>query len=257
MVLPEVRVVFVFAEDLKVSIRRRRIVYGVNLHLGYGVYGLLGPNGAGKTTLMRTLATALPIAAGRLEILGLTLGQGRRPSSFLRQRIGFAPQLPLVLRHLTVYDQVAYVAWLKDVRSSEMTARVSWALEQVNLLDRAQSRTRSLSGGMLRRLGIAMAIVADPDLLLLDEPTAGLDPEQRLAFRRMVIRLGATRCVVLSTHLIEDVVAACQTVLVLNDGRTVFEGTPSGLASRADPGRTGSRSPVEAGFAQVIGVQCT
>lgn len=246
---------FVVADDLRISIRRRLIVHNVRLNLGAGVHGLLGPNGAGKTTLIRTLATAIPHSAGRLEILGSTLGKGHRPSSALRSRIGFSPQQPLVLRHLTVRDQVGYAAWLKGVRPRELNGRVNWALEQVKLLDRAESRTRSLSGGMLRRLGIAMAIVSDPELLLMDEPTAGLDPEQRTAFRRMVIDLGATRCIIISTHLIEDVAAACQMVAVMHEGHTVFHGTPSELAAKADPALKGIRTPVEAGFAQVTGVQ--
>ncbi|MDQ1295785.1 MAG: type transport system ATP-binding protein [Actinomycetota bacterium] len=240
------------ARGMETRIRRRPIVCGVDLRWGAGVRGLLGRNGAGKTTLIRTLATALAPSAGTLEILGTDVRSWRELPG-LRRRIGYAPQHTPVLRHLTVRDQVAYAGWLKDVPAAGLSERVDMVLGQVDLADRAGSRTRSLSGGMLRRLAVAMALVADPPVLFLDEPTAGLDPAQRITFRRLVGRLGAERLVVLSTHLIEDVVAACQDVTVLHAGRVVFEGTPQGLADRAGDGADPERSPAEAGFAALTG----
>ncbi|MDQ1306259.1 MAG: type transport system ATP-binding protein [Actinomycetota bacterium] len=246
------------ARGLETRIRRRAIVRGVGLRWGAGVRGLLGKNGAGKTTLIRTLATALSPSAGTLEILGTDVAS-RRDLPGLRRRIGYAPQHTPILRHLTVRDQVAYAGWLKGVSADSLSERVEVVLEQVDLADRAGSRTRSLSGGMQRRLAVAMALVADPPVLFLDEPTAGLDPTQRIMFRRLVGRLGSERLVVLSTHLIEDVVAACQEVTVLHAGQVVFEGSPQDLAGagRTATGRTQApdteRSPVEVGFATVIG----
>jgi ABC-2 type transport system ATP-binding protein len=241
------------AEDVVVRIGRRDIVRGVDLALRPGVTGLLGPNGAGKTTLIRALATALPIAAGTLRLFGTALPCRDRDLREIRRRIGYAPQLPLVLRHLTVLDQVAYAAWLKGLTPRAGAARARLVLEHVDLADRAHDKTRTLSGGMLRRLGIAMALVGEPDLLLLDEPTTGLDPEQRVAFRRLVHRLGETRTVLLSTHLIEDVVSLCARIVVLAGGRVVFDGTADGLAERASAEHRDGRSPVEAGFRAVTG----
>jgi ABC-2 type transport system ATP-binding protein len=243
----------VHVRDLRVRIGHREIVRGIDLALDTGVTGLLGPNGAGKTTLIRALATALPAAAGSLRLFGTALPCRDRELREIRRRIGYAPQLPLVLRHLTVLDQVAYAAWLKGLAPRVGAARARMALAQVDLADRAADKTRTLSGGMLRRLGIAMALVGNPDLLLLDEPTTGLDPEQRVAFRRLVHRLGATRTVLLSTHLIEDVVSLCARIVVLAEGRIVFDGTADGLAGRASAVDVDGRSPVEAGFFAVTG----
>ncbi|HEV7823295.1 MAG TPA: ATP-binding cassette domain-containing protein [Mycobacteriales bacterium] len=241
------------AEELRVRIGRREIVRGVDLSLETGVTGLLGPNGAGKTTLIRALATALPAAAGTLRLFGTALPCRDRRLREIRSRLGYAPQLPLVLRHLTVLDQVAYAAWLKGFTPRAGEVRARRALAQVDLADRAGDRTKTLSGGMLRRLGTAMALVGDPDLLLLDEPTTGLDPEQRVAFRRLVHRLGETRTVLLSTHLIEDVVSLCARIVVLADGQIVFDGTVDGLAGQASAAHADGRSPVEAGFRTVTG----
>jgi ABC-type multidrug transport system ATPase subunit len=239
------------ARDLRVRIGRREILHGVDLQAGTGTIGLLGPNGAGKTTLVRALATALPAAAGTLRLFGADVLGARRDLYDVRRRIGYAPQLPLVLRHLTVQDQVRYAAWLKGLDEGAGSLGAVHALKAVGLTDRATDKTKTLSGGMLRRLGIAMALVGNPALLLLDEPTAGLDPGQRVAFRDLARGLGRTRTVLLSTHLIEDVADVCDRIVVLADGRTVFDGTADGLASRA-PGPTRfGRSPVEAGFSVV------
>jgi ABC-type multidrug transport system ATPase subunit len=242
----------VSASGLDVRVGRHVVIHDLDLRLRGGVLGLLGPNGAGKTTLIRALATALPVAGGELRLFGVDV---RRPGGRLREvrsRIGYAPQSPLVLRHLSVAEQVEYAGWLKGLDATASSRRRQTVLEQVRLTDRAATRTGSLSGGMLRRLGIAMALVAEPDLLLLDEPTAGLDPEQRVAFRNMVTELGRSATVVLSTHLIEDVVSVCPAVVVLAGGRTVFSGTPEALAAKATRISDG-RTPVEAGFSAVTG----
>jgi ABC-2 type transport system ATP-binding protein len=241
------------AHGLRVRIGRHEIVHHVDLRIGTGTLGLLGPNGAGKTTLLRALATALSTADGSLRLFDTDVSGSRvrRSSAALRavrRRIGYAPQLPLVLRHLTVLDQVRYAGWLKGLDVGAGSLGAQRVLKMVDLADRAADKTRTLSGGMLRRLGIAMALVGDPDLLLLDEPTAGLDPDQRVAFRDLARRLGQTRTVVLSTHLIEDVAAVCDRIVVLARGRTVFEGTPDALAQQATTPPRFGRSPVEAGF---------
>jgi len=225
-------------------------VAGVDLLTGPGVFGLLGPNGAGKTSLLRMMATAMPPSSGSLRLLG------RDPGSYgarreIRRRLGYLPQNPGYYPGFTVTEYVEYFALLKEVPSARVRAAVATAIDRVELGDRRKSRLRTLSGGMVRRVGIAQAIVNEPELLLLDEPTAGLDPEQRVAFRALLRDLGQRATVVVSTHLVEDVAAACAEVALMDRGRIVFQGTPGALAARSggqDPGDT----PIERGYSAVL-----
>jgi ABC-type multidrug transport system ATPase subunit len=217
------------ATGLRIRAGSRLAVDGLDLTLGPGVHGLLGPNGAGKTTLMRALATVVRPKDGRLRLLGRDVRQ-RKTLRALRARLGYLPQHFGFYPRFTVRDYVEYMAWLREVPATAVPAATQHAIDRVGLTDRADSRLRSLSGGMLRRAGIAQAIVNEPELLLLDEPTVGLDPGQRVEFRELLRDLGDTSCVLVSTHLVEDVVAACTNVLLLDAGRLVFRGRPEELA---------------------------
>jgi ABC-type multidrug transport system, ATPase component len=223
------------AQQLRVRAGRRMAVDGLDLALGPGVHGLLGPNGAGKTTLVRALATVVRPASGTLRLLGedVSAGSGLRG---VRRQIGYLPQEFGYYRRFTVREFVEYVAWLKQMPPAEVPGAVQRAIDRVGLTDRADHRMRTLSGGMVRRAGIAQAIVNDPVILLLDEPTVGLDPDQRLQFRTLLRDLAADTCVVVSTHLVEDVAAACTDVMLIDDGRLVFRGVPADLAAAADNG---------------------
>ncbi|WP_033320544.1 ABC transporter ATP-binding protein [Streptomyces yerevanensis] len=239
------------AEGLKVRAGLRRMaVDGLDLSLGTGVHGLLGPNGAGKTTLIRSLATVLRPAGGTLELLGTSLG-GATDLRELRRLIGYLPQDFGYYKRFTVREFVEYMAWLKEVPRRDIPAAVQRAVERVGLADRADDRMRTLSGGMVRRAGIAQAIVNDPRILLLDEPTVGLDPAQRLRFRELLHELGIDTCVVVSTHLVEDVAAACTEVVLLAEGKLVFEGTPNELAAAGGPKDVGD-SPIERGYSALL-----
>lgn len=218
------------ARDLHVRFRRRLVLKGMDLDVFVGVHGLLGRNGAGKTSLLRTVATLLQPTSGSLTAFGDLVPREGEPLRQLRARIGYSPQLPAVLPQLTVHEQVTYAGWLKGMGSMRAAAAALEALERVRLADRRHERVRGLSGGMVKRLSIAMAITAKPELVLLDEPTAGLDPEQRVVFRQLVAELGQSTAVVLSTHLIEDVLAVCDEVTVMRSGRSVFHGTPAAMA---------------------------
>ncbi|MFD8597620.1 ABC transporter ATP-binding protein [Kitasatospora sp. NPDC059646] len=229
--------------------RRKLAVDGLDLTLGTGAHGLLGPNGAGKTTLIRSLATVLRPAGGELELLGTAAGGGDLRA--LRRRIGYLPQDFGYYRRFTVREFVEYMAWLKEVPKAGAADAVQRAIERVGLADRADHRMKTLSGGMVRRAGIAQAIVNDPDLLLLDEPTAGLDPAQRLRFRELLQDLGRDACVVVSTHLVEDVAAACTDVVLFADGRLVFQGSPDDLAAAGGPEHPGD-SPLERGYSALL-----
>ncbi|MEU9336365.1 ABC transporter ATP-binding protein [Streptomyces sp. NPDC048290] len=239
------------ATGLKVRVGRNRMaVDGIDLSLSTGVHGLLGPNGAGKTTLIRTLATVLRPTGGGLELLGGSVG-GPGGHRAVRRRIGYLPQEFGYYKRFTVREFVEYMAWLKEVPKAEIPAAVQRAVERVGLADRADDRMKALSGGMVRRVGIAQAIVNDPAILLLDEPTVGLDPAQRLRFRELLQELGADTCVLVSTHLVEDVAAACTDVMVLAGGRLVFQGAPDRLAALGGPGHPGD-SPLERGYSALL-----
>jgi ABC-2 type transport system ATP-binding protein len=229
---------------------RTMAVAGVDLQAGQGVLGLLGPNGAGKTTLLRMLATVVPPTSGRLRLLGRDPGQ-YGPRQQVRRQLGYLPQDLGYYRGFTVAEFVEYFALLKDVPAARVAGAVATAIDRVGLGDRAQSRLRTLSGGMLRRTGIAQAIVNEPALLLLDEPTAGLDPEQRVVFRALLRDLGECATVVVSTHLVEDVGAACAQVALMDQGTIVFHGTPADLAARGAGHGTGD-GPLERGYSAVL-----
>jgi ABC-2 type transport system ATP-binding protein len=225
-------------------------VAGVDLKTGPGVFGLLGPNGAGKTSLLRMMATAMPPSSGSLRLLGRDPGR-YGPRREIRRSLGYLPQNPGYYPGFTVTEYVEYFALLKEVPAARIGAAVATAIDRVELGDRRKARLRTLSGGMLRRVGIAQAIVNEPELLLLDEPTAGLDPQQRVAFRALLRDLGQRATVVVSTHLVEDVGAACAEVALMDVGRIVFQGTPDALAARSggqDPGDT----PIERGYSAVL-----
>ncbi|MEU1799509.1 ABC transporter ATP-binding protein [Streptomyces sp. NPDC019937] len=239
------------ATGLKVRVGRNHMaVDGLDLSLGTGVHGLLGPGGAGKTTLIRALATVLRPAEGTLELLGESVGDLSEHRA-LRRRIGYLPQEFGYYRRFTVRESVEYMAWLKGVPGADIPGAVQRAVERVGLADHGEERMKALSGGMVRRAGIAQAIVNDPVILLLDEPTVGLDSAQRLRFRELLQELGTDTCVVVSTHLVEDVAAACTHVVLLAEGRLVFQGTPDELAAAGGPEHAGA-SPLERGYSALL-----
>jgi len=229
---------------------RTEVLRGVDLEIGNGVFGLLGPNGAGKTTLLRTLATVLHPAGGTVRLLGRDPGNATERRQ-VRRRLGYLPQALGYYPGFTVSEFVEYFALLKEMPAREIRPAVARAIERVGLEDLAKSKLGTLSGGMLRRVGIAQAIVNEPDLLLLDEPTAGLDPEQRVSFRAMLREIGTHGTVVVSTHLIEDVAAACGEVGLMANGQIVFRGTPRQLTARGTGFDLGD-SDLERGYGAVL-----
>ena len=219
--------------DLTRRFGRNQAVAGVDLEAGPGVFGLLGPNGAGKTSLLRMMATVIPPTSGSLRLLDRdpgALGERRE----IRRRLGYLPQNLGYYPGFTVVEFIEYFALLEGHASARVPRAVAAAVERVDLGDKARAKLRTLSGGMLRRVGIAQAIVNEPELLLLDEPTAGLDPEQRVSFRELLRDFGERATVVVSTHLVEDVGAACSEVALMDRGKIVFLGSPEELRR---PGR--------------------
>jgi ABC-2 type transport system ATP-binding protein len=205
----------------------------VSLRLSGGVTGLLGPNGAGKTTLLRVLATALPADHGAFTVLGHDPGTARGRQE-VRRRLGYLPQTPGFHPDFTAFEFVDYVAILKEMTGRAARHReVRRVLDEVGLADVRGKRIRKLSGGMRQRVALGAALVGDPGFLVLDEPTVGLDPEQRMRFRELIAGAGEGRTVLLSTHQTEDVAMLCHRVLVMAGGRVRFEGTPAELTARA------------------------
>jgi ABC-2 type transport system ATP-binding protein len=236
--------------DVARSFGHTQAVAGVDLEVGPGVLGLLGPNGAGKTSLLRMMATVLQPSSGTLRLLGRDPGVTRQRRE-IRRTLGYLPQNLGYYPGFTVAEFVEYFALLKELPAARVPTAVATAIERVDLGSKARSKLRSLSGGMLRRVGIAQAIVNDPELLLLDEPTAGLDPEQRVTFRKLLRELGEHSIVVVSTHLVEDVGAACNQVALMNAGKLAFHGTPDALVTLGEGHGVGD-SALERGYSAAL-----
>ena len=198
---------------------------GVNLDLRPGVTGLLGPNGAGKTTLLRVLASILSPDEGRVRLLNHDPRDAREVAE-IRRRLGYLPQEMGFARGFTAAGFVEYIAVLKEwVEQSSRRAEVVRVLDLVGLGNVANKRIHTLSGGQRRRVGLAQALIGNPALLVLDEPTTGLDPEQRASLRRLVSGAAVESTVVLATHQTEDVAALCERIVVLEGGRIRYDGS--------------------------------
>lgn len=224
---------------------RHCVLDDVTLSLESGVTALLGPNGAGKSTLMRTLVTDLPPRSGRVVIGGRPLDSGRVIRS-ARSRIGYLPQDFGFDERFSVEEHVGYLAWLRGVPRSLRSSAALEAMSFVGLAEQRGTRMGALSGGMRQRAGIAGAMVGLPDILVLDEPTVGLDPGQRASFRRLVTALPSSH-VLLSTHLTEDVEAVAEHVILLVEGRVTHEGTVEDFRARHGSVEAGYLTMAEAG----------
>lgn len=210
-----------------------RAVDRISISLGHGVTGLLGPNGAGKSTLLRIVATVLAPDDGSVRVLGEDPSD-REGRLSIRRRLGYFPQEPGYYANLTAFEFVDYIAILKEM--TDRRARhdeVRRVLAQVELDAVAHKRIKALSGGMRRRVILAQALLGHPEVLVLDEPAAGLDPEQRLRFREAVSAVAEHHTVLLSTHQTEDVQALCQRVVVMDHGRVLHDGSPDALVANA------------------------
>jgi ABC-2 type transport system ATP-binding protein len=206
---------------------------GVDLSLTAGVVGLLGPNGAGKTTLLRLLATALTPTTGTLSLLGLNPADPAHRTE-IRRRLGYLPQELGYPFAFTAFAFVDYIALLKEWKDrAERHAEVHRVLDLIDVGDLATKRLRSMSGGQRRRVALAQALLGAPPVLILDEPTTGVDPEQRVTLRAVLAEVARTSIVVLSTHQTEDIAALCERVVVLEHGRIRYDGAVTDLVRQA------------------------
>ena len=202
----------------------------VNLTLSEGIFALLGPNGAGKTTLMSILATLLDPTSGTARVDGHDV---RKDKQAVRELLGFLPQDFGLYPSLTAFETLDYMALLSNINDpADRKRRVESALERMNLTAVRNRRVGGFSGGMRQRVGLAQALLNSPKLLIVDEPTAGLDPEERIRVRSLLAELAGDRTIILSTHLIADVEAVADRVAVLHRGVIRFEGTPAEMLER-------------------------
>ena len=200
--------------------RNKIAVYRISLTLGKGIYGLLGANGAGKTTLMRMLCGILTPTSGTITYDGLDVSEEgyRALLGYLPQDFGYYPEF-------SGRDFLLYMAALKGLGKESAKNRVNELLELVSLMDVAKKKIKTYSGGMKQRLGIAQALLNEPQILILDEPTAGLDPKERVRFRNLIADLGKDNIVILSTHIVSDIDRVADRILMMNNGKLVFNGT--------------------------------
>ncbi len=203
----------------------------VSLQIGNGMFGLLGPNGAGKTTLMRILTTIVPPTSGTVEVNGIPIEKRRN----IREITGYLPQEFSMYPAFSVYEALDYLGILSGISDNKLRRNIiNQLLERVNLSKFSKVKVKALSGGMKRRLGIAQALLADPKILIVDEPTAGLDPEERIRFRNMLGSLSAERIVILSTHIVEDIESTCENIAILDNGKIVYTGSTGKLLESAE-----------------------
>lgn len=203
---------------------RFKALNGISLEIGEGMFGLLGPNGAGKTTLMRAICGVLEQSRGTITLNGINLAEKREE---LQSLIGYLPQEFGTYENMTAYEFLDYQAMLKDIRDPEKRANiVVRVLRAVHLQEKQDDKIGSYSGGMKQRVGIAQILLHLPQILVVDEPTAGLDPRERIRFRNLLVELSKERIVIFSTHIIEDISSSCNRVAVLNEGELLFWGTP-------------------------------
>ncbi|MCI8466482.1 MAG: ABC transporter ATP-binding protein [Lachnospiraceae bacterium] len=209
---------------------KKQALKDLNLTIREGMYGLLGTNGAGKTTMMKVLTTLTKKSGGTVSVCGIPVEQAGK----VRAMVGYLPQDFSMYGGMSAYEAMDYLGVLSGLTRAERKTRIRPLLERVNLQENGKMKVRAMSGGMRRRLGIAQALLHDPKVLIVDEPTAGLDPEERVRFRNLLCEVAQNRIVILSTHIVGDVEATCEQIGVLDQGELIFDGTVEELLSLAE-----------------------
>lgn len=218
-------------QDINKSYGSKRALKGINLVLSEGVYGLLGPNGAGKSTMMNILVGNLPQSSGKILLDGIDV---RTLGDSFREKIGYMPQQQTFYPDFSVEQFLFYMASIRGLNKEEANRQINWALEEVSLSDIRRKKIKTLSGGMKQRLLLAQAIIHDPKILILDEPTAGLDPKQRIAVRNLIGKISLHKIVILSTHVVQDVEFIANDLILMSDGVVRCMKSPGELLHEMD-----------------------
>lgn len=204
----------------------------VNLEIPKGIYGLLGENGAGKTTLMRVLTTVLKPTDGNVALDGILYNEGNYEK--IQRKIGYLPQEIDLYPSLTVRECLAYMGDLAGIEKRECRKRMEYYLEKTSLAEHQKKKMKQLSGGMKRRVGLIQALLNEPDFLIVDEPTTGLDPEERIRIRNLLVEFAENRTVLFSTHVVEDLAATCSQLAVMRKGTVLYSGSVRELMEEAN-----------------------
>lgn len=215
-------------QNLKKSFGKKEILHDISCNLENGVYGLLGPNGAGKTTFLRCVLGLYSYQSGTILLDGKNTTRQKK-----QLNIGYLPQESGVFPGLTVEEQLRYFSTLKKIKKENVQNCIDEVLEKVHLTEQRNTLGRKLSGGMIRRLGIAQALLNHPDLVILDEPTTGLDPEERMRFKNIIRSIKEESIIIMSTHIVEDVEAVCNQIIVMKNGEFVITGTQEAVSQLA------------------------
>ena len=217
-------------KNLSKNYGRKAALKNVSVTIHSGMYGLLGRNGAGKTSLMRILATLSVPSGGEVSMNDISI----KETSKIREIVGYLSQNFSFYRNMSVYDAMDYLGLLSNLPDKIRKERIALLLEQVNLKENMRTKIKALSGGMKQRLGIAQVLLHDPQILIVDEPTAGLDPEERIRFRNMLSEFAEDRIVILSTHISSDVETSCENIGVLDNGKMIWNGAAEELIKQAE-----------------------
>lgn len=217
-------------KNLSKNYGRKAALKNVSVTIHSGMYGLLGRNGAGKTSLMRILATLSVPSGGEVSMNGIPINETGK----IREIVGYLSQNFSFYRNMSVYDAMDYLGLLSNLPDKIRKERIASLIEQVNLKENMRTKIKALSGGMKQRLGIAQALLHDPQILIVDEPTAGLDPEERIRFRNMLSEFAEDRIVILSTHISSDVETSCENIGVLDNGKMIWNGAAEELVKQAE-----------------------
>lgn len=219
----------IILEDVNKCYGKKQALNNVTMTIPEGMFGLLGRNGAGKTTLMKILVTLHKVTDGKVTICGVDV----KKSTVIRSMTGYLPQDFSMYGNMDVYEAMDYLGTLSGLTKEERKERIPELLEKVNLQNSYKTKIKAMSGGMRRRLGIAQAMLNNPKVLIVDEPTAGLDPEERVRFRNLLCEIAEEKIVILSTHIVGDIEATCENIAVLDEGSLKFVGTAAELLSEA------------------------
>lgn len=220
----------IIIRDLTKNYGKKAALKNVSVIIHSGIYGLLGPNGAGKTSFMRILAGLSEPSGGEISIHGVSINETAK----IREMVGYLPQDFSFYGNMSVYGAMDYLGLLSCVPDKIRKERIGALLELVNLKDTMRTKVKALSGGMKRRLGIAQALLNNPQVLIVDEPTAGLDPEERIRFRNLLVKFAEERTVILSTHICPDIESICENIGILKDGKLLWDGSMEELKRQSE-----------------------